>query len=293
MKNSKLLPLLAVIAGNIFWGLSFLFISEALKYAPSNVMLAHRFLISTLILAVFLLIRGKKLQLKGKPWGPMFLLMIAQTAYYIFETTGLQHSNTTISGLVLAVVPIVAIVTGAVFLKEIPTMRQVLLCLLPVAGVILMTVYGNELGVLQPLGILLLLGACVSSALYKTANRKCSADFDSWERTFYILLSSTVFFSITGLDSVNYDAAAFFAPLMNLHYLTAILFLGIFCSIIANVLVNYAAGHMEVLKLSSFGALSTLCAMVTGVLILHEPMNLGLGIGAVLIITGIYFLTAK
>ena len=65
MKNSKLLPYLAATLGNVIWGLSFLFITEALKYAPSPVMLAHRFLISALVTGIFLLIRGKKVTFKG------------------------------------------------------------------------------------------------------------------------------------------------------------------------------------------------------------------------------------
>lgn len=293
MKNNKLLPILAAALGNVIWGLSFLFISEALKFAPSNVMLAHRFLISAVIVGIFLLIRGKKLVFKGKDRKSLGLLILTQVTYYIFETAGLQYSNTTIAGLVMSVVPLVAIVTGAIILKEIPTRRQVLLCILPVAGVILMTVYGNELGVLKPVGILLLLGACLSSAFYKTANRKSAADFDSWERTFFVLAASAVFFTVMGLNETGWNMAEFFVPFVNWQYVLATLFLSVLCSIAANVLVNYAAGRMEVLKLTSFGALSTLCTVLAGVLILREPMNLGLGIGAVLILAGIYFLTSK
>ena len=293
MKNSKILPILAAMLGNVIWGLSFLFITEALKYAQSSVMLAHRFLISALVTGIFLLIRGKKIVFKGKDWLSLVLMMVFQAVYYVFETLGLQYSNTTIAGLVLAAVPVVTIFTGAVFLKEIPTRRQALLCLLPVAGVILMTVYGNELGALQPLGIVFLLLTCLSSAFYKTTARKSAQDFDSWERTFFILASSALFFCISGMNDAGWNIGEFFAPMANGQYVIAVLVLSLLCSIAANVLVNYAAGKMEVMKLASFGAVSSLCTMVAGVLILHEPVNLGLLIGAVLILVGIHRLTAK
>ena len=293
MKKNAILPVLTAALGNIIWGLSFLFIRTALAYADSNLMLAHRFGIAALVMAGYLLITKKRITWKGKDWFSLFLLMLSQGAYFIFETWGLMYSNTTISGLVLAVVPIAAIVTGALFLKEYPTRQQVLLCLLPVAGVILMTVSGNELGALKPLGVLFLLCACICSALYKTVNRKSAQDFTPFERTFFILLSSAVMFAVSGMNSVKWDIGAFFAPLGNVEYTLSVLFLSLLCSIAANMLVNHAAGRMSVLKLSSFGALSTLTTMATGVLILHEPMNLSLLLGAVLILIGIWHLTKK
>ena len=293
MKKNAILPVLTAALGNIIWGLSFLFIRTALAYADSNLMLAHRFGIAALVMAGYLLITKKRITWKGKDWFSLFLLMLSQGAYFIFETWGLMYSNTTISGLVLAVVPIAAIVTGALFLKEYPTRQQVLLCLLPVAGVILMTVSGNELGALKPLGVLFLLCACICSALYKTVNRKSAQDFTPFERTFFILLSSAVMFAVSGMNSVKWDISAFFAPLGNVEYTLSVLFLSLLCSIAANMLVNHAAGRMSVLKLSSFGALSTLTTMATGVLILQEPMNLSLLLGAVLILIGIWYLTKK
>lgn len=292
-EKGKILPVLTAALGNIIWGLSFLFIRTALTYADSHVMLAHRFCIATLVMAGYLLITGKRITLKGKDRLSLMLLVLFQAAYFVFETLGLMYSNTTISGLVLAVVPIPAIVTGMLFLKEYPSRQQVLLCLLPVAGIILMTVSGNELGALKPLGILFLLCAVISSAMYKTVNRKSAQDFTSYERTFFVLLSSSVVFTLFGMHSVQWDIGTFFAPLANVEYSIAVLFLSLLCSIAANLLVNYASGRMSVLKMSSFGALSTLTTMLTGVLLLHEPMNLGLFLGAALILIGIQQLTAK
>ena len=110
-----MLPILAAILGNVIWGLSFLFITEALKYAPSALMLSHRFLIAAVVAGILLLLRGKKITFKGKNWKALVLMMAFQAVYYIFETLGLQYSNTTIAGLVLAAVPVVTIFTGAIF----------------------------------------------------------------------------------------------------------------------------------------------------------------------------------
>ena len=158
MKKKAAIAVLYAALGNIIWGFSFLFTKTGLVVAPNpNVMLAHRFILSTLFMGIPLLLGKEKISFKGKNWKPVVMLLLMQSCYFLFETYGILYTNATIAGLVLAVVPVVTIGTGALFLREYPTRRQALFCILPVAGVIIMTVSGKELGVVTPLGIIFLL----------------------------------------------------------------------------------------------------------------------------------------
>ena len=288
MKKKAAIAVLYAALGNIIWGFSFLFTKTGLAVAPNpNVMLAHRFILSTLFMGIPLLLGKEKISFKGKNWKPVVLLLLMQSCYFLFETYGILYTNATIAGLVLAVVPVVTIGTGALFLREYPTRRQALFCILPVAGVIIMTVSGKELGVVTPLGIIFLLLTMLVSAVFKTANRKAAQEFSSFERTFLVLANSAVVFSLVGMGSVDWNVAAFAAPLLQGKYLLSVLCLSLLCSIVANLLVNYASGHMSVFKLSSFGSLSTLCSMVAGAVFLREPVSISLLLGAVLILVGI------
>ena len=288
MKGKTGKAIICAALGNILWGISFLFTKVGLGIAPNpNVMLAHRFTISALLMAIPILLGKEKISFKGKNWRPIVLLLLMQSCYFLFETYGILYTNATIAGLVLAVVPVVTIGTGALLLKEYPTRRQALFCIMPVAGVIIMTVSGKELGVVTAVGIGCLLMTMLVSAIFKTANRKAAQEFSAYERTFLVLVNSAIVFSLVGMGSVEWDVKAFAAPLFQGKYLLAVVSLGVLCSIVANLLVNYAAGHMSVFKLSSFGSLSTLCTMVTGVLFLKEPISISLVLGALLIIVGI------
>lgn len=288
MKGATAKAVLCAALGNILWGFSFLFTKVGLEIAPNpNVMLAHRFTISALLMAIPILLGKEKVSFKGKNWKPIVLLLLMQSCYFLFETYGILYTNATIAGLVLAVVPVVTIGTGALFLKEYPTRRQALFCIMPVVGVIIMTVSGKELGVVTAVGIVCLLLTMLVSAVFKTANRKAAEQFSAYERTFLVLVNSSVLFSIVGMGSVDWNVAAFTAPLLQWKYLLCVASLGFLCSIVANLLVNYAAGHMSVFKLSSFGSLSTLCTMVAGVVFLKEPISMSLVLGAVLILVGI------
>ena len=280
--------ILCAALGNIIWGFSFLLTKVGLSAAPDPaVMLAHRFLLSTLTMGIMICTGKIKVSFKNKNWKPVLLLMLLQVSYYLLETYGVLYTNSTISGLVLAVVPVVTIGTGALFLREYPTRRQVLFCIMPVVGVIIMTLSGKELGVVTPLGILFLLLTLLASALFKTVNRKAAREFSPFERTFLVLSVSALFFALLGMQKVSWDVKTFVAPLLQWKYLLSVLCLSLLCSIGANLLVNYATARMSVFKVASFGALSTLCSTVAGIVFLQEPVSLTLLLGAALILVGI------
>jgi len=293
-KSSSAKAVFCAALGNIIWGFSFLFTKVALSAVPdSNVMLSHRFIFATLIMIILVLTGKGKLSFKGKDWKPAVLLMLMMVCYYLFETQSLRHTNATVTGMVLAVVPVATIGTGILFLREYPTRRQALFCIMPVAGVIIMTVSGQELGIVSTIGIVFLILCMLASAGYKTVNRKMAAQFSSFERTFLILSASAVFFSIIGMTAVDWDVTAFVAPLLQGKYLISVLCLSVLCSITANLLVNYAANNMSDFKLSSFGSLSTLCSALAGVLFLQEPMSISILLGIVLILVDIREVTKQ
>lgn len=291
-KNTTVTAVLCAALGNIIWGFGFLFTKISLDVAPDpNVMLGHRFTLSTLFMMLPILLGKQKISFKGKKWGPISLLLLLQIGYYLFESYGILYTNSTISGLVLAVVPVVAIGTGALFLKEYPSKRQILFCIMPVVGVILITISGKELGVVTPIGVLFLILTMLSSALYKTVNRKASEEFTPYERTFMVLAISAIVFNLSGMSAVKWDMATYVAPLIQPRYILSVLCLSLLSSILANLLVNYALGKMSLFKVSSFGALSTLCSAVAGIVFLKEPFSITLVAGGILILVGVNLIT--
>ena len=291
-KSSSVIAVICAALGNIIWGFSFLFTKVGLNVAPDpNVMLAHRFTLATLFMLIPVILGKKKISFKGKKWGPVSLLLLFQITYYLFESYAVLYTNSTISGLVLAVVPVVTIATGVLFLKEYPTKMQILFCVMPVVGVILITISGKELGVITFVGVLFLALTMLSSAFYKTVNRKVANEFTPYERTFMVLAISAIVFNLSGLSAVKWDFSAYALPLAQPRYLLSILCLSLFCSILANLLVNYALGKMSLFKVSSFGALSTLCSALAGIVFLKEPFSASLIIGGVLILVGVRLIT--
>ena len=288
------MALLAALAGNAIWGFSFLFTRTALKVVDlPAVLLSMRFIIAFLIMTGMLLLGKAQFSLKGKKVLPLLFLGIVEPLCFLLETYGILYTNATVAGVVMAVSPIVSILLEALLLHEIPSRGQLLFCLLPVLGVILITVAGSDLGIVTPLGMILLLGNCFTAGAYRTANRKSAEEFTAFERTYAVVTVSAVAFLTMALIQLKGNVGAYIEPLSDMSYVASLLVLSVFCSVVAYLLVNFGSGLMSVAKMATFGAISTVCSTFAGVVLLKEPVSWLILVGAVLIILGVWQVTRK
>ena len=289
-KFKALLPLLCGYLGYILWGFSYHFITIAQNTAPSSVLLSHRFVVSCILMLILVATRLVKVSFRNKKWLSAGLLVSFQFMYYLFESATAKAINGSVTSLVSAVSPVLAIVLAAIFLKEYPTTRQKIFCILPVVGVILMTVAGKDLGIITTWGVFLLVMSIVTSGAYRTINRSASRHFTAFERTFILFVFSSIAFTLVALSEVDWHLAAYVAPLKTPSYLWSMLFLALVCSLACNLLVNYATANLPVVKISSLGALTTVVGVIVG-LLTGDPWNYVFLIGSVLIVIGIWQVT--
>ena len=290
-KDSTRIPLLLAYLGNIILGFSFLFVKIAQRSAPSSVLLSHRFIVACVIMLLLVAFRVVKVSFRNKNWWPAILLLSFQYLYYVFESKAIIHTNATLAGAGGAVSPVVSIILAAIFLKEFPTKRQTIFCLFPIAGVIMMTLAGKELGVVTAIGAIFLALTILSAGSYKTVNRKAAQQFTAFERTVILFVFSSVSFTITALQEIHWDWSAYLAPLAVPSYTVSMLILAVFCSLVSNLMINYATAKLPVVKISSLGALVTLVSLLAGVILLGEPWDYTLVLGAVLVILGLWQVT--
>ena len=289
-KNAVPPPHSTGVAGNVIWGSSYLFTRIAQNESSPMVQLAWRFVLAFLLLNLMILFGWEKLRLRGKKLRPLLLLTVTEPLYFFCESYGIYYSNSTFSGVMLAIVPIIAMGLGALILKEYPTGKQVLLCLLPVAGVVLVTIAGSRMGAVQPLGVLLVLGACLFAAFYRVYNKGAAVEFSAFERSYFVIGMCAVVFVTVALCSTRGDLAPFAAALHSWKFVMATIFLSVFCSVAANILVNYSASVLPMAIFSSLGSLITVCAMFLGVIFLKEPVNAMSFIGSGLVLLGLFLI---
>ena len=289
-KGSMTLALCCGVTGNVIWGASYLFTRIAQQEAPPMVQMSLRFLLAFLLLNLMMLFGWEKIRLRGKNLRPLIVLSCVEPIYFFFESYGIYYSNSTFAGATLAIVPVIAIGMGVLILKEYPTRKQFLLCFVPIAGVILVTIAGSGLGAVQPIGVVLVFGAGLFAAFYRVYNKDSSAEFTAFERSYFVIGMCMLVFTVAALCMERGDLPPFAAALHSKRFVLSTLVLSVFCSVAANILVNYSASILPMAIFSNLGSLITVCAMFLCIIFLDEPTNAMSLVGSAMVLVGLFLI---
>ena len=303
MERKVKLATLGALTGNSIFGFSFMFSRMALGVTTPFVMLMYRFILASLLLGAIALICAQKgdrcdangeihwlrFSLRGRPVAPLLALGVVQpAAYFLCESYGISMTNATFSGVIIALVPIVALAAGVLVLREIPSRAQVGWSILSIGGVVLMTLQQSADGAIRPLGVLMLLGAVLSGVTFNILSRRMSSQFSALERTVVMMAVAAAVFTLLAVAECRGDAARLLAPLSSGAFLAAIVYLSVLSSILAFLFLNFASNTLPVAKTTAFCNLTTAISMFAGVVFLGEPFGLMSLAASVMIILGVW-----
>ena len=288
MKNSKvILATLAALAAQVIFGFSFMFTGIALENASPMTVIADRYTVAFLGLSLVMLFTKTKLKIGKNIWKLVLMSLFQPLMYFIFETYGVELTNSSFSGVMISMIPRVSMITGIFGLNERPSFMQYVCAVLSVTGVVIAVLSGKKEGIVSGAGVILLIGAVLSSAFYNISSRKISGEFSVLERTYAMTLIGVVSFVLIALfeniqNPVNI-ISSFFEP----SYLYAILYLGIVSSVIAFLLLNFANTHLPVAKTTVFSNITTVVSVIAGVAFLEEKISYLVIIAVIMIVTGV------
>ena len=271
MKTKEITLFLAALISHVFWGFSFLGTSWALDRADMFLLLSHRFLVAFAIMNLLLLFRVVRIDFRGKGkriWLPMLMGLMEPVIYFIGEELGVKYSTTIFSGVMIAVIPIVAIFAAIPVLHEKPTAGQFLFSLLSLIGVIGMGFVTQNRGALDWKGVVGLIVAVLAAVVYGLLDRGLSAEFTAFERTYVMIGMGAACFTPIALFRVRFDFSAFYAPMGDPVFLLSVLFLAVCCSVVSYFLLSYMATYMTVTRSTAYANLTTAISVVAGALIL-------------------------
>jgi drug/metabolite transporter (DMT)-like permease len=208
-----------------------------------------------------------------------------------FEAMGISMSTNIITGVILSLAPVSAVICETLILKERSTWLQKIFLGIGIVGVVYIAVMTNTAGSEDSKnswwGILFLLLAVVSGSLFVTFSRKSSKHFNAMEVTYISAMLGAVAFNAVNVvrHLINGSILHYFDPFFNPENLLGFLVLGVVSTIIATGMNNFALGHMQISTMSAFSGLSTLVTIAVGVIFNHEPLYYFHWIGLVLIVT--------
>ena len=285
-------PYLAGIGFASIFGLSFLFTKAALESVDFIRLLGFRFAIGAIVISFLALARIVNINFRGKDLRPVFLTALFQPiAYFLFEINGISRSTMSQSGMMIALIPIAVAVMSALFLGERASNKQWACIILSVTGVAYVASQnGGANGEVQTAGVLFLLGAVFSAALYNISSRRSSGQFSPVEITFVMMWMGAIVFNTAAFITHWWGGTlpGYFAPLGTTSVLLSLLYLGVLSSVLAFFLVNFAISRLPVSQAAIFANLVTVVSITAGVVIRGEPFNSGSLIGAAMILTGVW-----
>lgn len=290
MKNNNTSKAMAAaFFANVIFGFSFIFSKMGLNAASPSVLLAYRFVTALVVMTLLIITKTVKFNIKGKNILPLFLIGLFQpVVYFICESYGLMYTTATFSAVMIALVPIASLIFGAVFLGEIPSIKQILFSILSIVGVIVMALQESSEGTVKIIGVLLLIGAIISAVGFNVTSRKYSSEFSAFERTYFMFLIGGVFFCGMAIFENMGHFERFIQPLSSTQFIISVLYLSILSSICAFLMMNYSTTYLPVARTTSFSNIITVVSVFAGILILHESTDIISIISSIMIIIGVW-----
>lgn len=267
----------------LFWGLSFIWSNRlVMQGIPVEYFLPIRILLAAVLLLGVNLICRYDLRIKKHDMLTFLLLAACEPFIYFFcETYGIQFTGSpTISSLVIASTPVVAIFAGVVFFKEHITWQHIVGMLICVVGLVLVTKASRGDSRLFYFGIAVLLLAVIAEVAYASFTKALSDGYKPTVIVMYQFFIGSVFFLPLFLTRGMEHYTPEVYNIWNVW--EPILCLSILCSCIAFALWAYAIAKLGVAKSSIFQALNpvitALAGFVLGDEVLHGGQWAGLGI---------------
>ena len=289
MANNKNIALatLAALGAQVIFGFSFMFTKIALGYASPLTVIADRYIMAFLGMTVVMLASGKRLKMGKNIWKLVLMSVFQPLLYFIFESYGIKLTTSAFSSIMISMIPVVSMVLGIFILKEVPSPMQYVFTAISVGGVVITALAGSRDGTVTPLGIILLVGAVLSSVLYNISSRKISAEFSALERTYAMTLIGTVsFLAIAIIENIK-NPIEVIKPFLSAEFTLSVFYLGIISSVVAFLFLNYANTHLPVAKTTVFSNLTTVVSVFAGAVFLDEKISFVVIIAIIIIVVGV------
>lgn len=279
----KLRAILAILTTTLLWGLSYTSTKVLLdSLLPIQIAFFRMILAATVLSAIFLMTKKRlvhKIDLPRVIAGGAFGTFL----YFVFENNGLRFTTAGTGSLIIATIPVLNVMAGAIFFREKNSLSRWLGVVLSFLGVFLIIRSGADgaLSLVNLRGNLLMFGAACSWVAYTRINEPLMEKYDSISINLHQSLVGLVLLGLFALPA-GFDLSLFRgAVLFNLAYL------GIFCSAIAYFLYLYALKILGSATITSFLNLVPVFGVLGGAVILHEALLVGQLLGGMIVIAGV------
>jgi len=211
------------------------------------------------------------------------------SGYYLasfLDFAGLQYISASLERLILYLNPTLVLGLSVLLFKQRVSWRQLAALGLSYAGVL--AVFGHEAamtGVHSALGAALVFGSAVFYAVYLVysqahVKRLGALRLTGWATSVACVLCIVQFLLVKPLDAAQVAPAVLWLSLLN----------ATLCTFAPVVMVMMAIERVGATVTAQTGMIGPLSTIAMGVLILGEPLNAWIGLGTLLVLSGVWLL---
>lgn len=281
--NYKLKGHIAAAVTILIWGTTFISTKVLLQAFTPVSILFIRFVIGFLSLII---IYPHRLKLTDKKQELIFAAagFCGVTLYYLLENIALTYSTASNVGVIISVAPFFTALLSCFMLKSAkPKLHFFIGFIIAMTGIVLIS--GNDALRLNPLGDILALSAAVVWALYSVLTRKISEFNYPVIQTTRRIFMYGILFMIPMLFALDFGVRL--ENLMDIKYLSNLLFLGFGASALCFVTWNSAVKLLGTVKTSAYIYAVPVITVVTSVIVLKEQVTTVIILGTSLTLAGL------
>ena len=280
MKKSKTIGILCAILSAVCYGTNpFGALPLYEEGVNTATVLAHRFGLAVIILAVVMLIKRENFKVNRQEFKVLFSLGILFAASSITYYQSFHFMDAGIASTILFVYPVMVAVIMALFFKERVTAMTVVAIVMSLVGIGLL--YKGETGAsLSAMGIVLCVLSSLAYAVYIIVVNQSSIKMSSFKVTFYAMLVCEITLILYSFTSSE----------LYLHVLPSprawsfAVWLSIVPTILSLVFMTVAVHHVGATPTAILGALEPLTAVAIGVVVFGELLTPRLIVGILFIL---------
>jgi drug/metabolite transporter (DMT)-like permease len=289
--RSELPLMLGLLAINVFWGGSFIANAIALKsIGPIEIASLRFFITAPLLFAITLFWKGHGIfKIDRKDLLPLIGMAITGvTLQYVIQVTAQSYTSAINASLLINTSTFFILFLGALFLAEKLTPARVMGAFIGFGGVALLVSGGSLDFSLGQAGDIMILACAFLWAIYTIIGKRLSGKYHPLTVLNYVFIIGTIGFLPFYFLTPHADVTAIPLPAVG-----AILFLAIFCSIVAYLVYNVALDSMDVSRVALFIYFVPLSTIVLAWLMLGESLTLASGLGGLLVLAGMWIAERK
>ena len=282
-KQSAALSYLSILGALIIWSSSFVAIKIAYQTFPPITLGAVRFVVATLILGALALLPKNRVKLEKKDIGTVALSgLMGITLYAVLQNIAMQWTSASSATLIIASYPAITLLLESLIYKVKLNPYKIVGILIAIVGVVILSyVKADTRQQGELLGVILLIVAGVAWAFYNFLTKKVVNHYPSISLLFYQTLFGAIFMApLALLERKDWAAPTVLSFSM-------MLFLGLFCSVIAFLLYNNGLKKLPPSSVTSMLNLVPIFGVFFSWILLGELVTLRKLIGGVVIIAGV------